>query len=125
MADWVSKHDAIVVCVDGYVASDYTGFYGGSPWDLMESGGDHDFGPYFLELLNHLDADAPRLLPLPKSDRLRLPPGREVHLPVCIHNPRAEALTDVTVALSSDYPTVTFLSNSAAIPRIEPGEWPI
>ena len=85
MADWVSKHDAIVVCVDGYVASDYTGFYGGSPWDLMESGGDHDFGPYFLELLNHIDADAPRLLPLPKSDRLLLPPGREVHLPVCIH----------------------------------------
>ena len=34
MADWVAKHDAIVVCVDGYVASDYTGFYGGSPWDL-------------------------------------------------------------------------------------------
>jgi len=56
MADWVAKHDAIVVCVDGYVASDYTGFYGGSPWDLMEPGGDHDFGPYFLELIGHIDA---------------------------------------------------------------------
>ena len=372
MADWVSKHDAIVVCVDGYVASDYTGFYGGAPWDLMESGGDHDFGRYFLELVNHIDstfrtipdrrhratsglsmggfmslylssrypdwigsasafnpgpefysgekgrrvlwspkdhlsshthsmvrlvrasgdyisqyheetraayarstvdfeyrqdeyhrhwatsiaetfdfharafqnpaldrvpdtwsysspyrtfqvwghranvdaagagivyledvhrgglrvttrrwapdgppiesasiqlstapvyapgqnyklldyklssngtqvrtvtadasgrinftvdgeghqisfvgpgagADAPLLLPLTTSDRLRLSPGREVHLPVRIYNPRAEALTDITVALSSDYPTVTFLSNSVVIPRIEPG----
>ena len=56
MADWVAKHDAIVVCVDGYVASEYTGFYGGSPWDLMEQGGDRDFGPYFLELVNHIDS---------------------------------------------------------------------
>jgi len=56
MADWVAKHDAIVVCVDGYVASDYTGFYGGSPWDLMEQGGDRDFGPYFLELVQHIDS---------------------------------------------------------------------
>jgi len=56
MADWVSKHDAIVVCVDGYVAQDYTGFYGGSPWDLLEKGGEHDFGPYFLELIHHVDS---------------------------------------------------------------------
>ena len=56
MADWVAKHDAIVVCVDGYVASDYTGFYGGSPWDLLEQGGDRDFGPYFLELVQHIDS---------------------------------------------------------------------
>jgi predicted alpha/beta superfamily hydrolase len=56
MEDWVAKHDAIVVCVDGYVASEYTGFYGGSPWDLMEQGGDRDFGPYFLELVNHIDS---------------------------------------------------------------------
>jgi len=29
MADFVSKNDCIVVAVDGYVARDYTGFYGG------------------------------------------------------------------------------------------------
>lgn len=56
MADWVSKHDAVVVCVDGYVAADYTGFYGGSPWDIMQPGGDRDFGPYFLELVSHIDS---------------------------------------------------------------------
>lgn len=56
MVDWVAKHDAIVVCVDGYVASDYTGFYGGAPWDLYEQGGGHDFGPYFLELVHHVDS---------------------------------------------------------------------
>ncbi|HLK19865.1 MAG TPA: alpha/beta hydrolase-fold protein [Bryobacteraceae bacterium] len=56
MVDWVSKHDAIVVCVDGYVPANYTGFYGGSPWDLLENGGDHDFGPYFLELIHHVDS---------------------------------------------------------------------
>src|SRR6476660_4637298 len=56
MAAWVAGHNAIVVCVDGYVASDYTGFYGGSPWDLMQEGGDHDFGPYFLELVRHIDS---------------------------------------------------------------------
>jgi hypothetical protein len=55
MVDWVSKHDAIIVCVDGYVAADYTGFYGGYPWDVLEKGGDHDFGPYFLELIHHID----------------------------------------------------------------------
>jgi pimeloyl-ACP methyl ester carboxylesterase len=55
MADWVSKHDAIVVCVDGYIASEYKGFYDGSPWDLMEAGGEYDFGPYFLELVQHID----------------------------------------------------------------------
>lgn len=57
MANWVAKHDAIVVCVDGYVANDYSGFYGGSPWDLLEQGGDHDFGPYFLELVNQIDSN--------------------------------------------------------------------
>ncbi len=55
MADFVAKHDAIVVSVDGYVAEDYTGFYGGSPWDIRETGGSHDFGPYFLELVAHID----------------------------------------------------------------------
>jgi pimeloyl-ACP methyl ester carboxylesterase len=56
MAAWVAKHDAIVVCADGYVATAYTGFYGGSPWDIREDGGDYDFGEYFLELTGYIDS---------------------------------------------------------------------
>jgi predicted alpha/beta superfamily hydrolase len=56
IADFVSGHDVIVVSVDGYVAKDYTGFYGGRPWDVDASGGDMDFGLYFLELVEHIDA---------------------------------------------------------------------
>ena len=56
MADFVAHHDAIVVSVDGYVARDYTGFYGGTPWDVMLDGGDYDFGEYFKELVAHIDA---------------------------------------------------------------------
>src|SRR5688500_7708000 len=55
MADYVAAHDVIVVSVDGYVSRDYTGFYGGSPWDVRENGGEFDFGPYFLELVDHVD----------------------------------------------------------------------
>jgi hypothetical protein len=47
--------------------------------------------------------------------------GKEIHLPVRIYNPRAVALTDVTVSLSSNYPTVTLLSNATTVPRIEAG----
>jgi pimeloyl-ACP methyl ester carboxylesterase len=56
IAAWVANHDAIVVAVDGYVARDYTGFYGGSPWDVRREGGDYDFGEYFLELVAHIDS---------------------------------------------------------------------
>lgn len=52
---FVEKNPVIVVAVDGYVARDYTGFYGGKPWDAFEEGGDYDFGPYFLELVAHID----------------------------------------------------------------------
>jgi predicted alpha/beta superfamily hydrolase len=55
IASWVATHAAIVVAVDGYVARDYTGFYGGSPWDVREEGGDYDFGEYFVELVRHID----------------------------------------------------------------------
>jgi pimeloyl-ACP methyl ester carboxylesterase len=55
MAAYVGSHDVIVVSVDGYVSRDYTGFYGGSPWDVREDGGDFDFGAYFLELTDHID----------------------------------------------------------------------
>ncbi len=53
---FVAGHDAIVVAVDGYVARDYTGFYGGSPWDVRMEGGDYDFGEYFKELVAHIDS---------------------------------------------------------------------
>jgi enterochelin esterase-like enzyme len=56
VAAWVATHPAIVVSVDGYVARDYTGFYGGAPWDVMKSGGDYDFGLYFRELVRHIDS---------------------------------------------------------------------
>jgi len=56
MADFVAHHDAIVVSVDGYVARDYTGFYGGTPWDVMKDGGDYDFGEYFKEFVSYVDA---------------------------------------------------------------------
>ncbi len=56
MAEFVAHHDAIVVSVDGYVASDYTGFYDGTPWDVMKDGGDYDFGEYFKELVAYIDA---------------------------------------------------------------------
>lgn len=53
---FVAVHEAIVVAVDGYIAKDYTGFYGGTPYDVREEGGDYDFGEYFLELMHHIDA---------------------------------------------------------------------
>ena len=47
----------IVVGVDGYVARDYTGFYGGTPYDVRRPGGDIDFGKYFLEQVATIDAN--------------------------------------------------------------------
>ncbi len=55
IAAFVAANDVIVVSVDGYVASHYTGFYGGSPWDVRRDGGDYDFGAYFGELVAHID----------------------------------------------------------------------
>ena len=55
IATFVAAHGVIVVSVDGYVAEAYQGFYGGTPWDVMEDGGKHDFGEYFLELVSHID----------------------------------------------------------------------
>lgn len=56
IANFVRNHKAIVVSVDGYVARDYTGFYGGTPWDVRIEGGQYDFGNYFLELFQHIDS---------------------------------------------------------------------
>ena len=55
IAAFVATHPMIVVSVDGYVAREYQGFYGGTPWDIMKNGGDYDFGPYFRELVTHID----------------------------------------------------------------------
>jgi len=56
IARFVAAHEMTVVSVDGYVARDYTGFYGGTPWDVMREGGDYDFGAYFKELMAHVDS---------------------------------------------------------------------
>ena len=56
IAAFVATHPVIVVAVDGYVARDYQGFYGGAPWDVMKPGGDYDFGPYFRELVTYIDS---------------------------------------------------------------------
>ena len=55
IVNYVAGHDVIVVAVDGYVAEHYTGFYGGSPWDIRLEGGNYDFGAYFVELVSHID----------------------------------------------------------------------
>ncbi len=55
IAAFVDAHDVIVVAPDGYVARDYTGFYGGFPYDLRRDG-EIDYGAYFLELVRHVDA---------------------------------------------------------------------
>ena len=55
VAAFVSENKVIVVTVDGYVKDHYTGFYGGSPWDVRIDGGDFDFGEYFLEMVTHID----------------------------------------------------------------------
>lgn len=56
IARFVAHHPVIVVSVDGYVPEDYTGFYGGSPWDVRQDGGRYDFGEHFKELLAHIDS---------------------------------------------------------------------
>jgi poly(3-hydroxybutyrate) depolymerase len=53
---FVALARVIVIAVDGFVKRDYQGFYGGTPWDVMETGGQYDFGEYFKELVGHVDA---------------------------------------------------------------------
>ena len=55
IVNFVGGHDVIVVAADGYVARDYQGFYGGSPYDVRKDGGDYDFGEGFRELVSHID----------------------------------------------------------------------
>ena len=56
IAQFVAAGDVIVVTVDGYVPEHYSGFYGGSPWDIREDGGEYDFGSVFQELVRHIDS---------------------------------------------------------------------
>lgn len=42
IARFVAAHPVIVVAVDGYVADHYTGFYGGTPYDISREGGRYD-----------------------------------------------------------------------------------
>jgi len=53
---FVAAHPVIVVAVDGFIAKNYTGFYGGSPYDIQLQTGNVDFGPYFLEQVRYIDA---------------------------------------------------------------------
>ena len=57
IAAFVAAHEIIVVAADGYVAQNYTGFYGGGPYDVMrDAAGGVDYGLYFLELTRHIDS---------------------------------------------------------------------
>ncbi|MEA1996441.1 MAG: hypothetical protein U9N45_02340, partial [Gemmatimonadota bacterium] len=56
MIDYVRKHDVIVVRWDGYVEKDYSGLYGGGPYDISSPEGRMDFGPFFEELTAHIDS---------------------------------------------------------------------
>ncbi len=65
--------------------------------------------------------EPPVLLPWTTKDKLRLPPQTSVALPLRVYNPRGEAMTEVKIEASSEYPTVQFLSRTATLPKIEPG----
>ncbi|HEU0123336.1 MAG TPA: alpha/beta hydrolase-fold protein [Bryobacteraceae bacterium] len=54
---YVASHDVIVVAPDGFDARHYTGFYGGTPYDVRREGGDLDYAEAFLELVAHIDAN--------------------------------------------------------------------
>ncbi|HLA38945.1 MAG TPA: alpha/beta hydrolase-fold protein, partial [Candidatus Glassbacteria bacterium] len=62
MIDYVKTHDVIAVRWDGWVEEDYSSFYSGSPYDIQGEPGagaedkDYDFGPYFKELVAHIDS---------------------------------------------------------------------
>ena len=65
--------------------------------------------------------EPPVLLPWTTKDKLRLLPQTSVALPLRVYNPRGEAMTEVKIEASSEYPTVQFLSRTATLPKIEPG----
>lgn len=62
------------------------------------------------------------LLPVTTSDRLRLRPGKALPLPLRIYNPANKPVRDVVITLSSEYPTVEWLSDSMVFQEIGAGE---
>ena len=66
-------------------------------------------------------AEPPVLLPVTAGDLPRFFPNADIDLPIRIYNPRGESVTDVKVAVSSEYPTVRILSGETTIPEIAPG----
>ena len=67
-------------------------------------------------------AEPPVLLPVTSKDELRVAPNEDMSLPIRVYNPRGEAMKDVRVEVSSEYPTVKVVLDSAAIPEIAPGK---
>jgi hypothetical protein len=63
----------------------------------------------------------PVLLPLTSRDKLRLPPGVELPLPIRIYNPRGVEMTRVRLQLSTEYPTVQILGDRAEVESLAPG----
>ena len=63
MIDYVKTHDIICVRWDGYVEDRYSGYFGGSPYDIQSGSyssppvGELDFGEYFLDLVAHIDSN--------------------------------------------------------------------
>jgi len=66
-------------------------------------------------------AHQPVLLPVGRGDVVRVMPGVETELPIRIYNPRTQAMKDVSVELSSDYPTVELLTRSTTVEEIPAG----
>jgi hypothetical protein len=58
---WVGANQAIVVAMDGYVARDYTGFYGGTPYDVRVEAAISIFR-YFGNWWRRLDVSHPKTL---------------------------------------------------------------
>ena len=56
LVEYVKHHDVIVIRWDGWVDEEYSGLYGGSPYNLMKSSDKMDFGAYFLELVSYVDS---------------------------------------------------------------------
>lgn len=67
-------------------------------------------------------SEPPVLLPLTAKDYARVLPGRDIHLPVRVLNPRATPMEDVRVTVESEYPQVSPQTVSVDVPRIGPGE---
>jgi len=79
-------------------------------------------GHHFCVAGRDVPDSAPLLLPISEGDRLRIWPGRPQPLPLRIYNPNAAALSDVSVTLSSEYPTIEWLSHHVTLPRLDPGQ---